>query len=252
VVGARRLVCPKRSVKFFSKRTGNFPSISEYVPHVESCSLEYRLQEVPNVLKTSTSHVKSPVLLTTRTPGYVHFVYQTDDADDATAQILFLCACIASLAYVLYKYLTPCVEGDRRSSLPRTPRSGPSGGSGWFPGTYDDYRRRPPPPYTKYPDNPTDSTRAGRGGQDGPGFWSGVGVGSLGTYLLTRQRNQEPQQRRYDWENERFQRTDTVPQGSRASSSFPQQQSWSSSNRASSSNLGSMRRSTGYGGSTVR
>jgi len=199
----------------------------------ESCSLEYRLQEVPNVLKTSTSHVKSPVLLT-------------------TPQILFLCVCIASLAYVLYKYLLPCLGDDRSSSTPRTPRHGPSGGSGWFPGSYDDFRRRPPPPYTKYPDKSTESTGEGRGNQDGPGFWSGVGLGSLGTYLLTRQRNQEPQQGRYDWESERFQRHDPVPQGPRASSSFSQQQSWNSSNRASTSNLGTMRRSTGYGGSTVR
>ena len=229
-----------------------FSSISEYVPNVESCSLEYRLQEVPNVLKTSTSHVKSPVLLTTCTRSYVHFMYRTDDADDATARILFLGVCIAVLAYILYKYLLPCLEGDHRSSTPRTPRPGPSSGSGWFPGSYDDHRRRPPPPYSKYPDNPTESTGAGRRGQDGPGFWSGAALGSLGTYLLTRQRNQEPQQRRYDWENERFQRRDPIPQGPQASGSFSQQQSWSSSNRASSSDIGAMRRSTGFGGSTVR
>jgi len=199
----------------------------------ESCSLEYRLQEVPNVLKTSTSHVKSPVLLT-------------------TSRILFLGVCIAVLAYILYKYLLPCLEGDRRTSTPRTPRPGPSSGSSWFPGSYDDYRRRPPPPYSKFPDNLTESTGAGRRDQDGPGFWSGAALGSLGTYLLTRQRNEEPQQRRYDWENERFQRRDPVPQGPQASGSFSQQQSWSSSNRASSSNIGAMRRSTGFGGSTVR
>ena len=229
-----------------------FSSISEYVPIVESCSLEYRLQEVPNVLKTSASHVKPPELLTTRTPSYFHFVYRTDDTDDATAEILFLCAGIAVLAYILYKYLLPCLEGDHGSHPPRTPRPGPSSGSGSFPGSYDDYRRRPPPPYSKYPDNPTGSTWAALGGQDGLGFWSGAGLGSLGTYMLTRQRNQEPQQRRYDWENERFQRRDPVPQGPQASGSFSQQQSWSGSNRASSSNMGATRRSTGFGGSTVR
>lgn len=181
-------------------------------------------------------------------------MYRTDGANDATAGILFLCVCITVLAYILYKNLLPCLEGDRRSSPPRTPRPGPSSGfgSGWFPGSHDDYRRRPPPPYSKFPDNPTESTGSGRRDRDGLGFWSGAALGSVGTYLLTRQRNQEPQPRRYDWENERFQRRDPVPQEPRASGSFSQRQSWSGSGRASSSNIGAMRRSTGFGGSTVR
>jgi len=104
-----------------------FSSISEYVPIVESCPLEYRPQEVPNVLR-------SPVLMTTRPSSYVHSLYRTDDPNNATAGILFLGVCIAVLAYTLYKYLLPCLEGDHRSSTSRTPRPGPSSGSGWFPG----------------------------------------------------------------------------------------------------------------------
>jgi len=142
---------------------------------------------VPNVLK-------SPVLLTTRTPNYVHFVYRTDDADNTTAGILFLRVCIAVLAYILYRYLLPYLEGDYRSSPPRAPRPGPSSGSGWFPGSCDNYRRRPPLPYSRYPDNPTEFTGAGRREQDGLGFWSRAALGSPGTYLLTRQRNQENQE----------------------------------------------------------
>jgi len=65
------------------KRTSLFLRSLSTSPIVESCSLEYRLQEVPNVLK-------SPVLLTTRTPSYVYFVYRTDDADNTTAGIQFL------------------------------------------------------------------------------------------------------------------------------------------------------------------
>jgi len=197
----------------------------------ESCSLEYRLQEVPNVLKTSTSHVKSP-------------------ASMSTLDILFLCLCVAVLAGILYKFLLSCYADNRRGSTPRTPRPGPSSGSGWFPGSHND-RRPPPPPYSKFPDNTTESPGPVREGQGRLGFWGGAALGSLGTYLLTRQRNQEPQQRRYDWESERYFPRDPDTHGSRASGASSRQPSWSS-NTASSSNLGSMRRSTGFGGSTVR
>jgi len=116
------------------------------------------------------------VLLTTRMPSYVHFVYQTNDANHATAGVL-ICVCIVVLAYILYKYLLLCLEGDHRSSPPQTPPPGPSSGSGWFHGSYDNYRRRPPPPYSKYLDNPTESTGAGRRDQT---VWAfGAGARSL-------------------------------------------------------------------------
>ncbi|KAH9999175.1 hypothetical protein BJV74DRAFT_174422 [Russula compacta] len=170
---------------------------------------------------------------------------------------LLLSPFIAVVAYILYKCLLSCFEDCQRAPPPRrTPRSGPSTGSGSFPRGHDDYRR-PPPPYSKYPEDTTmDSTGAtsqGRGDQGRLGFWSGAALGGLGTYLLTRQRNSEPQPRRYDWENERYSpRRDPDHQAPRPSGAFSrQQQSWSN-NREGSSNLGPMRRSTGFGGSTVR
>jgi len=216
-----------------------------------SCSLEYRLQEVPDVFKPSANHLKPPVLL-------------------STSNILFICLCIGALAYILYKFLLPCTEDGRGSAAPRTPRSGPSPGSGWFPGNgHDDYRR-PPPPYSKYPDNTAQFPSSGatpqpdaRGIPDRLGFWGGAALGGLGGYLMNRrqqqqqqQRNPEPHPRRYDWENEHFiPRRDPDHQAPRARSAFSGQQSWGSggnNNRESSSNLGSMRRSTGYGSSNVR
>jgi hypothetical protein len=168
------------------------------------------------------------------------------------AEILFLCVFIAVLAYILYKFLLPCIEGDSRGPPPRTPRSGPSSGPGWFPGSRPDYRR-PPPPNSKYPDNVTEATGTARGNQDRFGFWTGAALGSLGTYVFTRSRDQESQNRRYDWETERLSRRDPEPQGSRASGAFSPQQSGNNNGAgSSSSNLGTMRRSTGYGGSTVR
>jgi hypothetical protein len=172
-----------------------------------------------------------------------------DDTDHTKVDSLFLCVFIAVLAYILYKFLLPCMEEDRRVT-PRTPRSGPSSGPDWFPGGHHDHRR-PPPPYSKFPDNVTEPTGAARGDQDRLGFWSGAALGSLGTYVFTRSRSQEQQNRRYDWENDRISRRGPEPQGSPASGTFSRQQSRSNSD-AGSSNVGSMRRSTGYGGSTVR
>jgi len=206
-----------------------------------SCSLEYRLQEVPSVWKASTSQLKSPNAM-------------------STLETIFTWSCIGVLVYALYKYLLlPCFHDCRRNPPRRTPRSGsgPSTGSSWFPGGFDDYRRRPPPPYSKFPDNTTSDTGTTsqvRSDGGGLGFWGGAALGTAGTYLLTRQRNPEPQPRRYDWENERYpQRREPDRPAPRASDPGPSQQAWSS-NRASSSSsdLGAMRRSTGYGGSNVR
>ncbi len=165
---------------------------------------------------------------------------------------LFYALFIGVLAFILYKLLRPCFDGRRRVSPPRAPRPGPSSNhGGWFPWGHDD-PRRPPPPYSKYPPS-TDSATGSqvRGDQDRFGFWSGAALGGLGTYLLTRQREPEPRPRRYDWENEPyFARPDPVPVPPRASGSSSRQQPWES--REGPSNLGSIRRSTGYGGSTVR
>lgn len=176
------------------------------------------------------------------------------------ADILFLCLFVGVLVFVVYKFLLPCFETGRRASPPRSrppPGSGSGSGSGWFSGSSHDDFRRPPPPYSKYSDNNTGtgSTSQVRGDQDRFGFWSGAALGGLGTYLLARQRNSGSEPRRYDWENDRFRdvsRRDPDHQAPRASGAFSSpQQSWSD-NRAGPSNLGSMRRSTGFGGSTVR
>ncbi|KAN0138936.1 hypothetical protein V8E53_003324 [Lactarius tabidus] len=173
---------------------------------------------------------------------------------EALTNYIFSALLIGVLGLILYKFLRPCFEGRNRVWPPRPPRPGPSSNSGWFPRGYDDRRRPPPPPYSKYPTSTDSSTGSVQGDQDRFGFWSGAALGGLGTYLLTRQRAPEPQPRRYDWEEERyFSRPDSGPVP-RTSGSSPRQQpmgrSWES--REGPSNLGSTRRSTGYGGSTVR
>jgi SOCE-associated regulatory factor of calcium homoeostasis len=166
--------------------------------------------------------------------------------------ILFLCLLVG----VAFIFLLACCKNGRRASPPRS-RPPPSSGSGWFSrGFYGDSRRPPPPPYSKYSDSHTGtgSTSEVRGDQERFGFWSGATLGGLGTYFLTRQRDSGSEPRRYDWENDRsrdFSQRDPDYQAPRASGAFSPQQS-SSDGRAGPSNLGSMRRSTGFGGSTVR
>ncbi|KAH9034415.1 hypothetical protein EDB84DRAFT_1486957 [Lactarius hengduanensis] len=195
-----------------------------------SCSLEYRLQEVPKAYRPA-SHSHSS---------------QGSSTSEALMDYLYNALVMGVLAFVLYSLLRPCFEGRHRVSPPRAPRPDPSSNLGWFRWGQDHPRRPPPPPPYS---NATGSQV--RGDQDRFGFWSGAALGGLGTYLLTRQRESaQPQPRRYDWENERhFARPDPVPVP-RASGSSSRQQSWES--REGPSNLGSMRRSTGYGNSTVR
>ena len=184
------------------------------------------------------------------------------------ADILFICLFVGVFAFILYKFVLPCFRNGRRASPPRPPGSGSGSGSssGWFSGSFYDDFRRPPPPYSRYPDKSTGtgSTSQVRGDQDRFGFWSGAALGGLGTYFLTRQQRDSASRsepRRYDWENDRFRdysrREDSDHRAPRASgsSAFSSQQSWSgggSNGGAGPSNLGSMRRSTGFGGSTVR
>lgn len=194
-------------------------------------------------------------------PFHVILGGKADDINHATVgasmSYLLYAPIIGVLAFILYKLLRPCFEGPNRVLPPRTPRPGPSSNpGGWSSWGYDAPRRPPPPPYSKFPPS-TDSATGSqtRGDQDRFGFWSGAALGGLGTYLLTRQREPEPRPRRYDWEDERhFARPDPGPVP-RASAPPPRQQSsgrlWGS-REGSSSNLGSMRRSTGYGGSSVR
>jgi len=204
-----------------------------------SCSLEYRLQEVPNAYRpTSNSHSS-----------------KGSSTLEALMSYLFYALFIGLLGLILYKLLRPCFEGRNRVSPPRTPRPRPSSNPGWFPWGHDEPRRPPPPPYSKFPPSTDSATGSGtRGDQDRFGFWSGAALGGLGTYLLTRQREPESRPRRYDWEDERPIARPNPGAVPRASGSSPRQQPlgrlWES--RDGSSNLGSMRRSTGYGGSSVR
>jgi hypothetical protein len=152
----------------------------------------------------------------------------------------------------LYIILRSCLSSRSSQSTPPTRRP-PStfSGRGWFPGDHFDNSQAPPPPYSKQPPN------ASAGGF--PGFWTGAALGGLGTYLFNRNSRQAspprevpPARRFWDWE-----RMSTGTGTGRAEPPFTSARRPSSrfddNNRGEgSSNLGSMRSSTGYGGSSVR
>ncbi|KAJ4477206.1 DUF1183-domain-containing protein [Lentinula aciculospora] len=195
----------------------------------DSCSLEYRLVEIPRDLRNHSEP---------------HHTSWRQSMDIGT--MIFTVAWVAVLLYIFYSFLKSCLR-TRETPSPDTSRSsrpggtpGPGGGHGRFPGYYgEDLGRDAPPPYSKTQNN--ESWR--------PGFWTGAIAGGLADrYLL---RNNEPgdrQRRQWDWEQSRRPTSFFGGGGAR--------RTWSSSNSEDRgegpSNLGNVRRSTGFGGSSVR
>lgn len=173
------------------------------------------------------------------------------------AAMIFSVVWFAVMLYILYSFLRPCFtrrpQAGQNTRRPGTGPSRPNNPSGWFSGYRpDDAPNEPPPPYSKY-SNASASTAADPGWR--PGFWTGAALGGLGTYLLGNQagRQAPPTATQYDWERERQARMPRV--SPMANPGYPTQRRsfFSSDDRGEgSSNLGSMRRSTGFGGSNVR
>jgi len=217
-----------------------------------SCGLEYRLVEVPKTLRDDYNNIPS---------SWASF-FNPDKFLSTIFSILWI-ALLVYIAYTFIRYLMVSREwgGSRRpypgnrGTGPRPGGPGYGGGSNWFGGR--DHRRRspsPPPPYQK--DGPSSSRSQGLGG--GPGFWTGMAAGGIGSYLYNRatQPRQQPQPATWDWERPGMARTSGwFGQPQPQPSSTPR---WASTPRfdddrgEGSSNLGSMRTSTGYGGSQVR
>lgn len=192
-------------------------------------------------------------------------------AFDDPAATIFMVIWISVLLFILYNILKSCFT--RPSSTRTRPRNrGPGGpgswGSSWFPGGYGGNggpRDEPPPPYSKHTTAGFGGTNTTAAGDEGwrPGFWTGAALGGFGTYLMNRnnqqQQQQQPTWRRtppvgaagaYDWENERLGRP-VFSSGSTRQGVWGQ--AGDTTNRGEgSSNLGEMRRSTGFGGSSVR
>ncbi|KAI0353786.1 DUF1183-domain-containing protein [Trametes cingulata] len=233
-----------------------------------SCGLEYRLVQVPNSLRGPGAD----------DPSYpARFSTWLSNLAQDPAAAFFLLLWVAALGLILYNLLSSCLRPRRpsSSSTPPAPRrpwwgsgsgSGPDSGSGWFPSTHPD---TPPPPYSKHPPPSTSASVPSAPGAQGegwrPGFWTGAALGGLGAYLFNRPRPAPaPAPVRipgmYDWEAERVFRAPpgvrygpTAAAGSWFGGGARRRGGWESEDRGEGpSGLGSMRRSTGLGGSSVR
>lgn len=262
--------------------------------HTGSCGLEYRLVQVPDVLRRPESHtLPSRFSRWTQSmhsqlpfnPSLPAYAYTLTGAMDDPLGTIFMIIWVSFLIFLLYAFLKSCFSS-RPSSTPRPrPRGGPSnsGWSNWFNnsgsgsggGGRPYHPNDPPPPYSG--PKPSNSTQNASEGWR-PGFWTGAALGGLGTYLFNNNNNnnrqQDPQARRapmYDWEYERFGGPTTMNTGMGSGSGGlfggggARRSAWGSGSgsgsgsrgnedrgEGSSSGLGSMRRSTGFGGSSVR
>ncbi|KAF8635182.1 hypothetical protein AX15_000514 [Amanita polypyramis BW_CC] len=199
-----------------------------------SCSLDYRLVEVPGTLRGNrpSGWTSQDVLSLAFTTIWVLIVFY--------------------IAYsFIHNYLTSRNQGRRPGVQPSSgPRPGGGGGGGsdssqrnFFPGGYDD----PPPPYTD------DRKRNQSDGVWRPGFWTGAALGGLATHWFNRtpSQAQPPPATPYDWERERSYQ---IPFASRPLRRVTPVRSVRDDDDRSEgpSNLGSIRRSTGFGGTNVR
>ncbi|KAF9003958.1 hypothetical protein BDQ17DRAFT_1355203 [Cyathus striatus] len=188
-----------------------------------SCSLDYRLVQVPGTLRNSDG------------PKFQDYDW---------AAIIFWVLWIGFLAFILYNFVLSCFRRDNSSSQgrqsPSGPRPGGGFGSGWFPGTNDD-TTGPPPPYSKTPTN-----QAEPGWR--PGFWTGAFLGGVANHLWNGRRQADPRTPTWDWERERV-----APRAPLFSAPRRRTTLYNDDDRGEgSSNLGAMRSSTGFGGSNVR
>ena len=249
----------------------NLPDVLVLIPYVlesGSCGLEYRLVEVPKTLRDDYTEMPSSwtTFLNRRCPVPTITLRLTDGTTaDKFLSTVFTILWISLLIYIAYNFIRHIIlsrqwgssrrpSAGNRGTGPRPWGPGSGGGSGWF-NSRDHPRRSPsPPPYSK--DGSSSSRFQGQGG--GPGFWTGVAAGGIGSYLYNRatQPRPQPQPATWDWER---------PAVARSSGWFGQPQprpsfssQWGSTSRfddnrgEGSSNLGSMRTSTGFGGSHVR
>ncbi|KAJ6619815.1 hypothetical protein B0H10DRAFT_1793068 [Mycena sp. CBHHK59/15] len=181
-----------------------------------SCSLEYRLVQVPGSLR----NIDDP---------------STRKSFDV-ASTIFTVIWLAFLAIILYSFFQSCMRGSANRAPNNPGRPGGNPRSGFFPGGLNDDPSAPPP-YSKTAPPTNEGWR--------PGFWTGAVLGGLGNHFLNNRRQTGYNPRAYDWERS---------QSYRPPSMFGQWRNTAQSEDRGegSSNLGPMRQSTGIGGSNVR
>ncbi|KAI0833778.1 hypothetical protein BC628DRAFT_50668 [Trametes gibbosa] len=238
-----------------------------------SCGLEYRLVQIPDSLRGPGAG----------DPAYPYRFFRwlnaASDLSQDPAAAFFMLLWVGVLGLIIYSILSSCFRSRNSPTAPRTPGSrpwwGPSSGSSWFSGNHPDIPNDPPPPYSPRPKNLSPSTQAPgtQGDAWRPGFWTGAALGGLGAHLFNRPTRgpgagEETWARRpparagmYDWEAEQMSRPARPAQstswfGPRSGGGgvgSQRQDVWDRDDRGEGpSNSGSMRTSTGMGGSRVR
>ncbi|KAF8968177.1 DUF1183-domain-containing protein [Flammula alnicola] len=190
-----------------------------------SCSLEYRLVQIPGSLRDTDSPL-----------------FNSKSYD--WSSIIFSILWVGLLIFILYSFFQSCYRNNTTPRAPRPPGYNPGSrrGSGWFPGDYRDDSSGAPPPYSKTQQGPATGWQNWQ-----PGFWSGAALGGLANYLWNRPRTQHVPATPYDWERTR----QPLPRAPLFGGGVRRRPSEDDRGEGSS-NLGPMRRSTGLGGSNVR
>jgi len=230
-----------------------------------SCGLTYDLLKLDHSLYDDDSSYKTYTYNRSSRWSY---------KSERLSSLLFSLAFCAIFSFILYSFLKACFTQNGGRSAPRITGPGGGGGSdvgatpgGGFFSNSNDNDNPPPPPYTSRP-KPDPST-----GSTGwrPGFWTGLGLGGLGSYLFGGGgRRPSPyddnyyrqQQRRQAWDWERpwgfGNAFNTGPGGFRTRFPSSSEGFWSNNPSRNvdrgegSSNLGSMRSSSGLARSNVR
>ncbi|TRM64220.1 hypothetical protein BD626DRAFT_491139 [Schizophyllum amplum] len=201
-----------------------------------SCGLQYRLVQIPGTLRNEDE-------------GWSNKLNTFSETTDVFTLVFNIVWC-GLLVFMLYHLLSSCFRGRQDRAPPadgaRPGEGGDGRPGGWLPGFDDrDDRFDSPPPYSKYTSAPNAPAA-----QQGPGWGqllTGAAAGGLASHLWNRRQEQQRPRQAWDWETDR---THTAP---RTRASPRARTSWfDSDDRGEGSSSGTMRTSTGLGGSSVR
>ncbi|KAF9292006.1 hypothetical protein BKA57DRAFT_411105 [Linnemannia elongata] len=215
-----------------------------------SCGLEYKLQYTNVRYNTDSNYGRD----TWKNPAFNEWTRRAKR--QSWVELLYLGTWISVVCFILYSFLKNCFQHyreDARNDDPPPPyRSsgghggggfggggGGGGGGGWNPG--NQYK-------------PSASSTAETGGFR-PGFWSGVGLGGLGAYMATQNRNRrQADANAYAGPSSAYAGT-SASSSSWGSSSYGSYSGGSGMGRGSSSSGSSSnptRTATGFGGTRRR
>lgn len=212
--------------------------------------------------------------------SYLGFKAKPELTNPSSASLLFSIAFLSMLSLILYSFLRSFIRRfwPRHTPPPASrfwPFSGGGGGGPGGSGPGSGGPSGPPPPYSKYQSSTNTSTppptqEPASAGNGRPGFWTGIGLGGIAAYLAANAAAVREQNRLR--ERERMQSAwlgggspmgySSMADGTGIFGGGARRRGWEdsrwggsgvgSSSRMRDSDVGEMRRSTGFGGTNVR